>query len=498
MVIISKVDAHHQPSGRVIRSPSPTNSPPTVRLLEKYDVFLNFRGVDLRNKFADHLYTKLNQDIIVFRDDKKLPKGVPLNKIFEVIERSTMSLVLFSKKYAGSKWCLNELVKIADCVEKKGHVALPVFFDVSPEDVKGKSGVYANALDGLGMKYSAAMVDGWRKALATVARTAGWNHAEYKSEATLLKEIKSTIVHMLRDIHARLNPKPFPIEESKLMKSFTPPKQINSLYSLEELEDITIITICGSHGTNSANSARLVYDHSIGRTGSVPSSNRNGHYPTQPVDQLALIWSAQMWHDDGDINALRRMHARDKKKVLVIVDDMVRLRDVVHFATKNGWFGPGTRIVVSIANTSKKVLEVVRIDMEARGGDKSSTSNDYQYVDVACFIDDGKGMTDGGGDMIMMQMQSFLANAGLSTDILVKFYKYELENVVLMDNGNGKLEIAMQPADQVSDDGTPLEEDDDDDNMMPPRKESRVVDCFLTLFGYRLFSFCFTETRSIE
>ncbi|CAN1176675.1 Putative disease resistance protein At4g11170 [Linum perenne] len=175
------VDVHPP---RQFQTPSPPAPPPLpVKILENYDVFLNFRGVDLRNNFADHLYDKLtkNKDIIVFRDDKNLLKGDDLRTIFEIIDRSTMSVVLFSEEYATSKWCLDKLVKIVDCVERKGHVALPVFFDVSPEDVKGESGRFGMAIEKLGkMCGGASRVDRWRKALTFVAGTAGWHHAAYK------------------------------------------------------------------------------------------------------------------------------------------------------------------------------------------------------------------------------------------------------------------------------------------------------------------------------
>ena len=42
----------------------------------KYDVFLNFRGVDTHKNFMDHLYTTLNQKgVFTFKDDKNLERG---------------------------------------------------------------------------------------------------------------------------------------------------------------------------------------------------------------------------------------------------------------------------------------------------------------------------------------------------------------------------------------------------------------------------------------
>ncbi|CAN1292410.1 Disease resistance protein RPV1 [Linum perenne] len=103
------------------RSTDEPPAPPPLPPLPKYDVFLSFRGEDLRGKFVDHLYSKLQSlKVNTFMDDKKLQKGDLIKNITKVIERSTIYVVLFSSGYADSDWCLNELAKISNCVKKKG------------------------------------------------------------------------------------------------------------------------------------------------------------------------------------------------------------------------------------------------------------------------------------------------------------------------------------------------------------------------------------------
>ncbi|CAN1232997.1 Disease resistance protein RUN1 [Linum perenne] len=405
---------------RTIRSPSPP-SPPPDKILESYDVFLNFRGVDLRRNFTELLYSKLRRykDIVVFRDDKKLPKGEELDTLYTVIERSSISVILFSKNYATSKWCLDELVKIVECVAntKRRHVAMPVFFHVSTDDVAMKSGRYAKDIKKLAKKHEPAKVEGWIAALRKASKLAGWPHAENQSDDALATDIWYTIVRRLRLIHGEPEPK------TQELVRFTP-KAKNSLYSYQELEDTAVIRICGSYGCGSANSAKLIYDNVLARTG----SNRNGPKPstTQPVDP-GLTWSPQMWHVDGGINALWKTHAKDEKKVLMIVEDMEKLRDLVYFAKWNGYFGPGSRFVVSTVDSSKKVLEVVHINLERAASGNQSYVGYNNYVDVACFVDGG-----GGGDKIMLEVQSLLADAPLPADIVMTFniYKWELNGVV--------------------------------------------------------------------
>ena len=75
----------------------------------KYDVFLSFKGEDTRKSFTDHLYTTLKQKgIFTFRDDEELERGKPFKpELLEAIEESLYAIVILSKNYAYSTWCLD-------------------------------------------------------------------------------------------------------------------------------------------------------------------------------------------------------------------------------------------------------------------------------------------------------------------------------------------------------------------------------------------------------
>ncbi|GKB38049.1 NB-ARC domains-containing protein, partial [Tanacetum coccineum] len=83
----------------------------------KYDVFVSFRGEDIRKKFMDHLFNDFKRKgIHAFRDDNELPKGEEISPhLYKAIEESRFLIVVFSKDYASSSWCLRELVKILEC-----------------------------------------------------------------------------------------------------------------------------------------------------------------------------------------------------------------------------------------------------------------------------------------------------------------------------------------------------------------------------------------------
>ena len=106
----------------------------------KYDVFLSFRGEDTRKSFTDHLYTTLKlKGIFTFRDDEKLKRGKPIKpKLLEAIEESLYAIVILSKNYASSTWCLDELVKIMECKDKIGLIVHLIFYDVDPSEVRNR------------------------------------------------------------------------------------------------------------------------------------------------------------------------------------------------------------------------------------------------------------------------------------------------------------------------------------------------------------------------
>ncbi|KAB2636272.1 TMV resistance protein N-like [Pyrus ussuriensis x Pyrus communis] len=112
----------------------------------KYDVFLSFRGEDTRNTFTSHLHAALLRKKLHTYIDDKLERGDEIRPaLLEAIEKSKLSVIIFSKNYASSTWCLDELVHILGCKERDGQFVIPVFYDISPQDVRKQQGSYADA-----------------------------------------------------------------------------------------------------------------------------------------------------------------------------------------------------------------------------------------------------------------------------------------------------------------------------------------------------------------
>ncbi|KFK31589.1 hypothetical protein AALP_AA6G132000, partial [Arabis alpina] len=126
-------------------SSSSSSSSTVVELPPQHQVFINFRGEDLRLGFVSHLVTALeDHNINVFIDNYN-DKGEHLDSLLKRIEESRIALAIFSGKYTESTWCLRELTKIKDCVEQGKLVAIPIFYRLEPSTVKGVRGQFGDA-----------------------------------------------------------------------------------------------------------------------------------------------------------------------------------------------------------------------------------------------------------------------------------------------------------------------------------------------------------------
>ena len=86
-----------------------------------FDVFLSFSGADTSKTFIEHLYTEWHKrGLIAFRDDEKLQRGTFITPgLLKGIEELNLAVVVvLSKHYVYSRWCLIELAKIVECMKK--------------------------------------------------------------------------------------------------------------------------------------------------------------------------------------------------------------------------------------------------------------------------------------------------------------------------------------------------------------------------------------------
>ena len=112
--------------------------------------------------------------------DDKLLRGEQISEeVIKAIERSKILVIVFSKNYAESKWCLEELAKIVECRENSPMVVhIPIFYKVDSSEVRNQKGNFGIALANheKNLKNNMDMVQRWRESLSEAANISGWHY----------------------------------------------------------------------------------------------------------------------------------------------------------------------------------------------------------------------------------------------------------------------------------------------------------------------------------
>ncbi|KAL3726159.1 hypothetical protein ACJRO7_031103 [Eucalyptus globulus] len=315
-----------------------------------YDVFLSFRGTDIRNSFLSHFYVALAQKgIYSYVDSEELRKGNCIKPaLMKAIEESCIAIVIFSEDYASSPWCLEEVAKIMECKEQRGLTVFPVFYKVDPREVRTPRESYRKAMGKHERKFGrdSEKVKRWKKALLDAGCLSGWDLKD-KDEADLINRI-------VREISMQLDRKPLHIAKHPVGIHQQVIK-LESMLNLESCDDVVMIGLWGQGGIGKTTLAKALYNDIFRGfeascfLANVRETSKDSkdlvHLQEKLLSEILVGKELTVFSVDGGINLMRCRLCH--KKVLLVLDDVDDVKQLNALAGGREWFGKGSRIIIT-------------------------------------------------------------------------------------------------------------------------------------------------------
>ncbi|KAG2667219.1 hypothetical protein I3760_15G102800 [Carya illinoinensis] len=332
---------------------------------QNHDVFLSFRGKDVRHKFIAHLNRALRQSgIKTYMDGVDLERGEQISsELFKAIEESRISIIVLSKNYAESKWCLDELLKILECRKTFKQTVLPIFYEIKPSDVRDQKGSFGEAFTKLGKKIKddIKLLEYWKEALEEVAKLSGLEYIAFGDDESKF------IQNIIGWINSKIV-KQTPLSVAKYSVGIEYRKQdIYQHLSVERNDIIRVVGIFGPGGIGKTTISKDIYNQissQFERSCFLSnireiSEQAGGLIQLQNTILVDILGTSLDVRDtDKGMNMIKDRLC--SKRVLLILDDVDELVQIEKLVGDCGWFGLGSRIIVTTRD--QQLLKISEVD----------------------------------------------------------------------------------------------------------------------------------------
>ncbi|CAA7028353.1 unnamed protein product [Microthlaspi erraticum] len=335
----------------------------------RYHVFPSFHGPDVRTRFLSHLHKHFESKGITTFKDQGIERGQRIGpELVQAIRQSRVSIVVLSKNYASSSWCLDELVEILKCQKDGGQIVMTIFYDVDPSHVRKQSDDFGIAFKKTCQGKTEMEKLRWSQALTYVAEIAGEHSIKWDDEARMVEKIAMNVsdrlnVTVSRDFEGMVG------MEAHLRK-------LDSLLQLGNCDQVKMIGVWGPAGIGKTTIARALF------------SQLSSHFPLSCfLGNLKGSCRSIMGVDDYDMKLCLQSQFLSKilnqpnmkilnlgavqewlqdQRVLIVLDDVDDLQQLKVLAKEHSWFGNGSRIIVTTEDfkilKAHKINDVYHVD----------------------------------------------------------------------------------------------------------------------------------------
>ncbi|XP_044470283.1 disease resistance protein RPV1-like isoform X2 [Mangifera indica] len=320
----------------------------------EHEVFFSFRGEDTRQNFISHLNEAFCQKKIKTFIDDKLNRGEEISpSLLKAIEHSKISVIIFSKGYASSRWCLKELEEIVKCKNTYDQIVIPVFYDVDPSDVRNQTGDFGKAFAELEKRFmdDSEMLQRWRTALRDAANISGYDSKNSRNEATLIKDLVNDVWKKL-DYNSSVIPSKYLVGLESLIKEIE-----NLLCS----KGVCKLGIWGIGKTTLADAAFKKLSKQFEESYFIPNIREESE-KRRGLNDLCQKLSFAVLGDEHPNNrfTFTRRSFISKKKVLIVFDDVTNLNQMQCLMAVFGELDSYSRIIIT--SRDKHVLRNCEVD----------------------------------------------------------------------------------------------------------------------------------------
>ncbi|KFK26019.1 hypothetical protein AALP_AA8G193000 [Arabis alpina] len=169
------------------------------------------------------------------------------SELVRAIEESRIVVVILSKNYASSSWCLNELQLIMEGRVNLDQTVMTIFYDVDSSDVRNQTGEFGKAFEQTCDEKTEEEKQRWRQALSQVAVIVGEHSASWGNETEMISKI-------VRDVANELPSTDF----NRLVGIEAHVAKMKSMMCLES-DKVKIVEIWGPSGIGKSTIARALY-----------------------------------------------------------------------------------------------------------------------------------------------------------------------------------------------------------------------------------------------